>query len=408
MNYLDYFLKNKEGFKRFIDALKIKYEKTGSFNGYIKLDNITKIEKEAFEKFFGTNFEVNSNVKISLKKFNKVIEKSKFKDFNIETLVLNFLDIRYLKTNKEKKLEKEDNYKEYITNLLNKLNNKDLKNIIDYSINNKNLISILLRKKYNNKTLEKDLLNIDILLNNIPNKPTSLPLYSSLTGNPHYLDIANQSNSLFFHILAEIKKTKIKVNENKLELLSEINVYNDTISNYVITYNLIGEDIIEIFNNKYGTLILNMDNISKINYIKGINNKVYIFENPSILNYFKEKEVTIIITSGMPNLALYKLIDKIDKNTQIYYNGDFDPEGLLIADKIQKYYPSIKLFCYEKEDYINTQANKPISKARLNKLINIKNDELETIKGILLNKKMAGYQENNIKRIEQNCDLLNK
>ena len=86
MNYLDYFLKNKEGFKRFIDALKIKYEKTGSFNGYIKLDNITEIEKEAFEKFFGTNFEVNSNVKISLKKFNKVIEKSKFKDFNIETL----------------------------------------------------------------------------------------------------------------------------------------------------------------------------------------------------------------------------------------------------------------------------------------------------------------------------------
>ena len=88
MNYLDYFLKNKEGFKRFIDALKIKYEKTGSFNGYIKLDNITEIEKEAFEKFFGTNFEVNSNVKISLKKFNKVIEKSKFKDFNIEIPVI--------------------------------------------------------------------------------------------------------------------------------------------------------------------------------------------------------------------------------------------------------------------------------------------------------------------------------
>ena len=401
MNYLDYFLKNKEGFKRFIEALKIKYEKTGSFNGYIKLDNITKIEKEAFEKFFGTNFEVDSNVKISLKKFNKVIEKSKFKDFNIETLVLNFLNIGYLKTNKEKKLEKEDNYKEYITNLLNKLNNKDLKNIIDYSINNKNLISILLRKKYNNKTLEKDLLNIDILLNNIPNIPTSLPLYSSLTGNPHYLDIKNQSNSLFFHILAEIKKTKIKANENKLELLSEINVYNDTISNYVITYNLIGEDIIEKFNNKYGALILNMDNISKINYIKGINNKVYIFENPSILNYFKEKEVTVIITSGMPNLALYKLIDKIDKNNLIYYNGDFDPEGLLIADKIKKYYPNINLFCYEKEDYINTKANKIISKTRLNKLQNVKSKELENIKNILIENKMAGYQEHNIKRLEE-------
>ena len=81
---------------------------------------------------------------------------------------------------------------------------------------------------------------------------------------------------------------------------------------------------------------------------------------------------------------------------------------MLIADKVKNYFPNIKLFCYEKEDYVNTQANKPISKSRLNKLINIKNNELETIKSILLNKKMAGYQENNIKRIEQFFTQLKK
>lgn len=408
MNYLDYFQKNKDGFTRFIKVLKDKYESTGTFKGFVKINNITQIEKNTFERFFGTNFEVGSDIKISLSTFNKVIEKSKFKDFNLVNLITSFLNIDNLKTNKEIKLEKENDYKQYLNNILNKLNNNYLKNIICFNINNKNIISSLLKKKYNKGTLEKELINIDILLNNIPNKPTSLPLYASLTGNPHFLDLNSSSNTLFFHILSEIKKFKLTCNEDKWNLLAELNVYNDTISNYVITFNLIGENIIEEFNNKFGALILNMDNINNISSITGLNNKIFIFENPSILNYFKTKKASIIITSGMPNLAFYKLIDKIDKKTQIYYNGDFDPEGLLIADKVKNYFPYIKLFCYEKEDYVNTQANKPISKSRLNKLVNIKNNELETIKSILLNKKMAGYQENNIKRIEQFFTQLKK
>ena len=56
MNYLDYFQKNKDGFTRFIKVLKDKYESTGTFKGFVKINNITQIEKSTFERFFGTYF----------------------------------------------------------------------------------------------------------------------------------------------------------------------------------------------------------------------------------------------------------------------------------------------------------------------------------------------------------------
>lgn len=62
-----------------------------------------------------------------------------------------------------------------------------------------------------------------------------------------------------------------------------------------------------------------------------------MFENPSVLNYFKSlnKDYSIVIVSGMPNMACYKLLDNINNNYDIYYHGDYDPEGLLIAPKIK-------------------------------------------------------------------------
>ena len=71
MNYLDYFQKNKDGFTRFIKVLKDKYESTGTFKGFVKINNITQIEKNTFERFFGTNFEVGSDITRVLQLSNK-------------------------------------------------------------------------------------------------------------------------------------------------------------------------------------------------------------------------------------------------------------------------------------------------------------------------------------------------
>ena len=108
-----------------------------------------------------------------------------------------------------------------------------------------------------------------------------------------------------------------------------------------------------------------------------------------------------LITSGIPNLAFYKLLENINSSTILYYNGDYDPEGLLIADKLNNKYNNIKLFLYDAKSYFNTNPSVNISKNRLHKLELINSEELSLVKKLLLESRKAGYQENNLVNIEK-------
>ena len=120
-----------------------------------------------------------------------------------------------------------------------------------------------------------------------------------------------------------------------------------------------------------------------------------------MLPVFAKYNIPIIISYGNPNFAFYKVIEKlIETKNQIYYNGDFDPEGLVIAANICEKFPQIKLFCYQKEDYFNSKSKNLVSESRLKKLDNIKLPELKQIKELLKKEKSSAYQEKNIQNIE--------
>jgi hypothetical protein len=73
-------------------------------------------------------------------------------------------------------------------------------------------------------------------------------------------------------------------------------------------------------------------------------------------------------------------MDKIEKEViDIKYSGDFDPEGILIAQKIRKRYKNVKLFCYEKEIYIKRDNRKKLSDISIKKLEKIVDEELKEI-----------------------------
>ena len=103
------------------------------------------------------------------------------------------------------------------------------------------------------------------------------------------------------------------------------------------------------------------------------------------------------------DLGIKKLLTLSDgityDNNKLYYNGDFDSEGLLIADKLKQKYTNLELFCYTEEDYKNTKANSKINESRIKKLDNIKTKDLYLIKELIKQNKCAGYQEKNIDRI---------
>lgn len=400
MDYLDYF-KNNKGFERFMVKAKEKYQSYGRVTGIITLDNITYEEAVGLTDFFARKFEEGKTYKIKISEFNKVLDKSKFQDFEFTDYFYNIYDDFSYLTNTLKKRKFQEEFISFIEDLLLEFKSEKLKDFFERNINKNfsTMRNIKSKYKQNKRALKEELLMIDKLLSNIPDKITYLPIYASITSNPHYLDYNAKSSNLFYRILSNILECDIpNTNLDKTKLLEKINVYIDSLSNYVITYNLVYDKEMP-----FDVMNLNIDNIFKLNNITGKSNKIFIFENPSILNYLKDKDldISIIITSGIPNLAFYKLLENITSDTTLYYNGDYDPEGLLIADKLNNKYDNIKLFLYDGKSYFNTKPSVSVGNNRLHKLELVKSKELHEVKSLLFENKKCGYQENNLLFIEK-------
>lgn len=399
MDYVQYF-QNKKGFDRFFRLCLEKYKRSGKVVGVVHLLNITEEEAYTLTHFFARKFYPEKDYDISIKEFMKVLQKGKFADFSFENYFSQIYENFTNETNKEKRTKEIEIYYQFLEDIFLQFHCDELKKYLINNLKLNNQTMQLIKRKYkrNKKNLQKELLDIDKLLCNIPSEVTYLPIYASLTSNPHYLDFSSSESSLFYRLLScMLEEDTPKTIEDKIHHLEQINVYTDPLSNFVIVHNL-QYDI----NVPFETMNLNILNIDSIHQIRGKNKKIFIFENPSILNYLKNisLDVSIIITSGMPNLAFYKLLEKISLDTTLYYNGDFDPEGLLIAEKIKKKYSNIVFFGYKKNNYYDTKPKKEISKKRLHKLENVTSKEFQEIKQCLLQDKKAGYQENQLIYIE--------
>lgn len=413
-SYTEYF-KSNDAYDRFISKLYEKYKSLGKFSGNIKLDNLSEKEALVLSRLFDTSYNPCDNVVISIKKFINIMNNSKYEDFDISILVSEYLSVQ-LVTKKEvinNLQDKEKTFYESIITDSNAIGDKWLLKVISTKNNPYNL----LHKRYNSnkEVLKKELSNIIKLINNLPKERVMLSIYSSLhTGDPHYLDLDNKHSILFFYALSYVDNSNFPINrESKIKLLNKYNIDIDNISNYVITYGLISNrDDINMFKKNRESLILNIQNIINTKWFNTEKGRVFVFENPSILSESITNNINegIIISGGFPNTSVYLLIDKlIDEGNKVYYNGDFDPEGLIIADNLKKKYGNnLILFCYDEVDYQECVSKKAINDKRISKLTRVSSLELEKIKELLLKNKMAGYQENNKKRIikyMKDCDF---
>lgn len=398
------YLKSKEGLTRLMNKLKEKYISLSRPSGTVTLNNLTEIESIDISNLLGKRIYKEDNFKISFREITKKINEGRYSDFTWQELLNDYFNENII-TKEEEILTKKQEEIEFYNNIYEKNKDREYIEIIKEIMVNDEIISKIIKQKYhkNRLSLQEEINNILLLLDNIPEYPTSLAVYASLTGNPHYLDLNKNTSTLFLKILSRIKQIEYEEKlESKINILSEINVYTDPISNFVITYKLTGNSILNELAKNNEVVNLNLLNINKLSKVDTNNKIVYVFENPSLLTSLIDLNVPIIITSGIPNISLYTLLKKLEKsNTKIYYNGDFDPEGLLIAEKLKQRFPNIELFCYSDIDYNNAKSKEKISNTRLKKLDNINSKELKDMKNIILENKVSAYQEQNLDRIRK-------
>lgn len=388
---IDFF--GNPAYENFLRLVKEKYQSLGREGGIVQIIPTTEKEAEELSILLSTNIKELTKNTISLKHFRKCLDDSKFEGLTISEL-LKILNPK-IETKKEEQERKDSSKNQKIQALKDHYKNTLISSWLEKSFSENNSVSKKIIQNIDNPALMPSL----DALNYLPkykNKTMQIAVFSSMiTKDPHYFDLDKPNSNLFFTLLADyLVKVKPESHQEKIELLEEVGITIDDISNFVITYGLKGNEGLDYFEQNSTPVILNLDNIRKIPMVQTINKKLLIVENPSFLNYIREKknQFSILVTSGNPNLALYKIMERLE-DCDIYCQCDFDPEGLLIADKLKSRYPKIKLIGYNKQVYEERKSNKTILESRLKKLSHIQNAELFPIKEKLLQDKVSVYQE---------------
>ena len=400
--------------KKILKGFREKYSSYGRFGGKVILKNLKLQDIEELEGFFGKSFHGQKSVTISAEKFQQAMEASRYKDITPECLLENFFEEPLL-GKQERKLSRQqekariwENFRRRYEGTPIETAEESLKNIVKDSE-------------------KRELAEWDRLLrygaeiyNHLPYRQSDklyLAVFAAmLTGNPHAFDNGTAGGNFLYQIIQmdlEIREIKIETSEifpaykrQKSYLLTGIML--DDISNYAMLYQVQAVK-------KDGTLHKGMEGFAREQHIVQVplavimeweslycpQGEVYIVENPSVFAVLSGKEKTgnvrraYMCMNGQPRLAGLMVLDLFAKSgIRVYYAGDLDPEGILIAQKLSQYYKGEFHYWHMKTvDYEKCRSEKLISPKRIRILDRITDEKLKPVAEIIGACRMAGYQE---------------
>ena len=421
---LDLINSNKIYKKIFLEVYS-KYKKYGKITGSFTLKAANNEERRILSNF-DSKVLTEGKAKIKCSTVRELFNR-KLKEYSFEELLVKVVG-KELKTNKEIKDEEKNQEEKFYDDILKACDNGIGRQwFLEVLDKKKYGYNIIIRKYKSDKEINKlEELNKRIILtinslNKLPylnNKYENIAVFSAVnTKDSHFFDIDKFTGRLFIKAISFILNKDDPKDINEInELYYEVGILKDEISNHTTIYglNAFNRDNSEVkavnsFNLWKEPLQISISNLLKIDYFEAINNTVFIFENPAVFHKILKvngDNISLICTSGQLNLSSYIVLNKIRNLKNIYYAGDFDPEGLMIAYKIKKRYKNkVKFLNYTKESYINTMSNNIIEEKSMSQLNKINCSELDEVINELRINKRAAYQE---LLIDEYLDLIKK
>ena len=233
---------------------------------------------------------------------------------------------------------------------------------------------------------------------------------AKITGNPHAFDAETSEGKILYQIIEiDLESRNQQIEDSKLfpaykkqksYLLAGI-LIND-ISNYAMLYHVqaLKKDGtlhggIEGFFREKDILQLSLNVIARLSQIRCRDNEIYIVENPSVFAMICE-EKSCMCMNGQPRLSCLMVLELLARSgTHVFYSGDLDPEGMLIAQKLSWFYPGRFTYWHmAEEDYKACQSQETLSERRLKMLEKITDERLLPVVNNMVRCRKAGYQEN--------------
>lgn len=412
---VEYF-KKKPVYEKLFNEFKKKYESHGKIGGIAVLTGLSTGDKEDISSFLMKDFTSEEEVRVSAKLFEKALLKSRFSSLTTLDIITRYFGIK-LRTNKEKSEEDVGKRAEYLAELTGYTDKAYIKEWLTGVFCTGADGAVVIARSYNADKNELKII-LQKLIKAIPmlpyfqggKKKELLAVFAAqAAGNPHFFDDNTLAGNLLTAFLRDYFRfgyeDDLSEAENRSKVLFNAGLIKDTLSNDVIAYGIRGRCVdgslhqgMEGFLHQKEPVKLSLLTLANLEetFTNSIDRRVYIVENPAVFSILTSRfpEKAFICSYGQIRRAVFMLLDLFDKNIVFSYAGDFDPEGLLIAERLKKRYGDrLAFWKYETDIYLKYMSEEKLTKQRIKKLDGVRDAALLKIAELMREEGRAAYQE---------------
>lgn len=408
------YFKARPVYKKLFLKMRDKYVGLGHFGGTAMLTSLSREEKSQLGGFFQRDYTSNKTITISADLMKKCLESSKFAGLTWELILETYFG-EPLQVKKEIELAESKRREDYFAEILESISDESGREWLRSILEEKKEGYLLITQLYKESPEE-----LRSILTYVTTGIAKLKVFqdkkqkellavfsANVTGNPHYFDEGKTGEKLLFNYLGErnfdLKQEGLSRAEYKNRIYYEAGILKDEVSNDALAYGIHGwkpdgglHEGIEGFLENREPVKLTLQTIGRLEKVCGQSSQVYVVENPAVFSVLIREypQRTVICGNGQLRLAVLILMDKFSCDTVFWYAGDFDPEGLLISQKLKvRYGERLKLWKYEADLYETYLSEVELSDRRMKKLEQVSVQELQEIREAMYKKRRSAYQE---------------
>lgn len=448
---LQYF-RQRPVFGRLLRGFREKYRSYGKFAGTVILKNLKETERDDLEGFLLRNYHGKKSASVSAERFERALEESRFAGISGKD-VLELYFQEPVQGKKEQRQQEEQQWE----NLLSRVKSENAQAGLSMQwISEMQMqggaaeeFSVYLKKRYRESgkgfAEAERLLRLGMrILDALPagkmaaraserrNREKKIEntaegkgirylavFAAEITGNPHAFDDGTKDGK-YLELLVRwyVRHLKLESESSGLEKWAEFPAYRkqrlylragilrDDVSNYALAAGVRAEDRerklhagMEGFFEEGEPVQIPLSVIAEWKSAFCPENRMYIVENPSVYAVLCGKwnrRCGLMCMNGQPRFSSLLLLDLLaESGTEVWYAGDIDPEGLLIAQRLKRYYRGkFHLWHMAAEDYKICISGEELSQRRIRMLDRVDEPELRDTAELVKQKGKAGYQEN--------------
>lgn len=402
------YFKGHKGFHRFFVALRRKWKQLGRSSGVVTLNDASPEEKEALGRFLGTVL-TGTVIKIKVRDFEQALSATKFHSLTVENVLEAYFQ-EQLESNKAARLRCQQERQDFFSRCLSGMDAL-MAQWLNHALESHRGGYALLQAAYLDDApgLARILVALNATARLLAQRQQEIlrlaVVSAAVSGNPHYFDMNQTAGKLLLAFLSFCQRQEEpKTAEERLELYYSCGLRPDDLSSLTFLYGIHLHDkeglhpAYEGFISRqepYAVMLSNLDTLTGASCSRSL---VYVVENQTVFSELCRivpSGIGLMCTSGQVRTASLIVLDMLAvQGCHIFYSGDLDPEGMLIADRlIQRHQDCIEPWHMEPADYMKALSEKNISEERLKMLDRLQDSRLLASADKVRKYKKAAYQE---------------